>query len=68
MPQTSTPKSATEIRAAIAAQDALCRAKGLPLFAPDDGRCFGCARQIYDVLDGRSHVTGCPFCMRSFCD
>ena len=50
------------------AQDELCRAGQLPHFAPRNGVCWSCYRQIYEVLDGTSYVTGCPFCHRSYCD
>ena len=56
------------IAAATRAQGQLCSDRKLPQFAPRDGVCWSCYRQIYDVLDGTSYVTGCPFCYRSYCD
>lgn len=46
----------------------LCEERRLPQFAPSNGVCWSCRRQIFEVLDGHSYVTGCPFCHRSFCD
>ena len=53
---------------AIRAQEMLCSARGVPHFAPRNGICWSCQRQIYEELDGTSYVTGCPFCHRSYCD
>lgn len=51
-----------------AAQERLCAESHLPHFAPWTGVCWSCGRQIYEELDGRSYVTGCPYCHRSYCD
>ena len=56
------------IDAARKAQEELCRQKHLPHFAPASGVCWSCHRQIYEELDGRSFITGCPYCHRSYCD
>lgn len=61
-------KTANEISESIKAQWQLCATSGLPHFAPTDGVCWSCFRQIYEELDGESFVTGCPFCHRSYCD
>lgn len=61
-------QSSNKISEAIAAQNKLCADKGLPHFAPYDGVCWSCYRQIYDELDGLSFITGCPYCHRSYCD
>ncbi len=61
-------KTAAEIAAACKAQAELCSRHGLPHFAPFDGVCWSCRRQIYEELDGTGLVTGCPFCFRSYCD
>ncbi len=50
------------------AQAELCSMRKLPHFAPHDGVCWSCRRQIYELVDGRSYVTGCPFCNRSYCN
>jgi hypothetical protein len=52
----------------IEAQARLCAQRGLPHFAPHNGICWSCRRDIYSELDGTSYVTGCPFCHRSYCD
>jgi hypothetical protein len=61
-------KTQAEIEKARAAQAHLCSTEGLPHFAPQSGICWSCHRQIYEELDGKSFVTGCPFCHRSYCD
>lgn len=70
---------------AIAAQKAYWERTGAPHFAPSDGICWSCHRQIYAgewVETGHSRyrsgisveeagnrlITGCPHCMRSYCD
>ena len=64
------------------AQRKYCEANFMPMFAPSNGVCFRCNRNIYsaEVSPGgfvsgisvnyaSSHpVTGCPFCHISFCD
>ena len=63
------------------AQKKLQEEKGYPDFAPSDGRCFKCKKDIYTQIDrgpyktgisvekaGRSLITGCPHCNRSYCD
>ncbi len=58
------------------AQKKYCSRKGYPNFAPGIGVCYNCHKQIYgdgkgqiSVEDaGKSHVTGCPLCHRSYCD
>ncbi|MCD7830698.1 MAG: hypothetical protein LUI01_00270 [Firmicutes bacterium] len=62
---------------AVKAQEAFCKAEKIPLFAPIDGVCERCKRNIYlpvhnlgYTLDeaGRKHITDCPHCHKSFCD
>ena len=62
-------KTREEITACIERQKELCKG-GFPMFAPDDGICWTCRRQIYQdpTTDGSILVTGCPFCHRSYCD
>ena len=50
-----------------------CKEHNLPFFAPSDGYCWSCNRQIFDGSDengyySNHHITGCPFCHRSYCD
>lgn len=66
---------------AIDAQDKYCKEKGYPHFAPRNGRCYRCNKQIYEQIDhgnyktgisvekaGKELVTGCPHCNRTYCD
>lgn len=64
------------VKACIAAQRAYCDA-GIPPdyrphFAPKDGICWDCGRQIYTrvTLDEASTtlITGCRHCCRSYCE
>jgi hypothetical protein len=56
----------------IQAQDRYCKKEKLPHFAPYDGLCYACKRQIYDryTLDycKNALITGCPYCQWSYCD
>lgn len=62
-----------DIDKAIEAQRKFCKENELPNFA-GNGRCFSCGRNVYG--DGgysveyasQRLVTGCPYCLRSFCD
>lgn len=63
-----------EVRACIEAQAQYCREHKVPRFAPEDGFCSSCGKQIY-TNKGRNleyasteHITGCPHCSRSYCD
>ena len=61
-----------EIREAIDAQRQYCKEHKYPMFAPNDGFCFSCGKQIYTRINseyaGKEHITGCPHCSRSYCD
>ena len=63
-----------DINAAKKAQKKYCKEKEYPLFAPIDGVCWSCGKNIYCVngisVEHASNnlITGCPFCHRSFCD
>jgi hypothetical protein len=43
-------------------------------FAPSDGQCYDCRKNIYQNYGersgwtGESYVTGCPHCHYSFCE
>ena len=54
----------------IEAQRQYCIDTGYPHFAPSDGKCYKCNRQIYELVSYESAstalVTGCPHCHRSF--
>ena len=61
-----------EVRANIEAQKQLCQENKLPMFAPDDGICWSCHKQIFTEKHSwrahNEHITGCPECSRSYCD
>lgn len=71
-------KTDKEISAAIAAQKELCEKEKLPKFAPSNGKCWSCNRNVYQNYkigervsrgcSGETLVTGCPHCCRSYCD
>lgn len=68
---------------ACAAQAKLIKEKEYPSFPPSNGQCWSCGKNIYDKIKsthgdhfvgitvesaGKSLVTGCPHCHRSYCD
>lgn len=61
-----------EVRQAIAEQKQYCKDNKAPHFAPEDGFCWSCGKQIYaNGYEGRASnelITGCPHCHRSYCD
>jgi hypothetical protein len=71
-----------DVQAAIAAQRKLCDEKKWPHFAPSNGICYKCRRQIYSPVERQvgftsgvsveqastELVTGCPHCYMSYCD
>ena len=63
------------------AQDKECDREGYPHFAPRDGKCWNCNKDIYTEQDhggyktgisvekaGSTLITGCPHCNRTYCD
>jgi len=62
----------TDTKQKIEAQAKYCRKVRAPMFAPEDGHCYACGRQIYDrytVQQAGEHlITGCPYCNRSYCE
>jgi len=54
------------------AQVQYCKENDTPLFAPSDGKCWQCRRDIYtkiSVQEAASKlITSCPHCNRSFID
>jgi hypothetical protein len=56
----------------IKAQSEFVSDAGGPLFAPANGMCWRCEKQIYDKISleraGSSRITGCPHCHYSFCN
>lgn len=56
------------IQERVKAQADLCNEMNYPHFAPRDGVCWNCKGQIYTRKDGKSLITGCPLCGRTYCD
>jgi hypothetical protein len=69
-----TTKDPKEISECIKRQAQLCKEKELPHFAPSNGICWRCKRNIYQNYGtskgktGEEFITGCPHCSRSYCD
>lgn len=61
-----------DIRDRIEAQRKLCKETDFPMFAPSNGFCWSCHKQIFterhDYRARNKHITGCPECHRSYCD
>lgn len=70
-----------DVNKAIEAQKNYCKENEIPHFAPYDGRCYRCHKQIYEEIKhdnystgitveeaGSGLVTGCPHCHYSFVD
>lgn len=61
-----------DIQAKIDAQTKYCNEHKAPHFAPSDGVCWNCRKQIYSSISlekaDTELVTGCPYCFRSYCD
>lgn len=62
------------VKEACEAQDKYVNEIKAPHFAPFDGVCWSCGRNIYwengySVEEASKRlITGCPFCSRSYCD
>lgn len=54
------------------AQRQYCRETKTPRFAPTDGICWSCHKQIYSRISlemaSTRLITGCPHCHYSFCE
>ena len=54
------------------AQKIYCIKEKVPHFAPIDGNCFHCNRQIYLKITLQKAenelITGCPWCHYSYCE
>ena len=64
--------TSSEREAFLQKQRQVCREGKMPFFMPSSGYC-GCGRDIVEGEmeygnDGRTLVTGCPYCHRSYCD
>ena len=60
------------IEKAKALQKKFCTLSGFPHFAPEDGICYKCGRQIYEKITTEEAesklITGCPHCDSTFVD
>lgn len=65
-------ESIEEINEKIKAQEKYSEENNLPLFAPDDGLCFNCSKQIYNKISleeaSNELITHCPYCGRAYND
>lgn len=61
-----------EVKIKIKAQEELCDDWNVPYFAPDDGWCVNCNKQIYRGLTLKEcreeHITHCPYCSYAYND
>lgn len=55
----------------VKAQVEYCIENDLPMFAPKDGRCYSCGRDVFEDYSYKeassSLITGCRKCNYSFC-
>ena len=76
-----TKENFEKVKARDESKKKLCEEKNYPHFAPHDGICYNCRRNIYQQIDhgnyktgisveraGTSLITGCPHCSRTYCD
>ena len=60
------------VQKSIEAQREYCRKNEMPQLAPHSGFCWKCGKQIYTAITveqaGKSLVTYCPHCHKSFDD
>ena len=70
-------KSSQEIIGCIEAQRGYCEKMGAPHFAPPDGECWRCGKNIYQSYERAGYtnetastklITGCPHCNISYCE
>lgn len=58
------------IKRKIEAQEKFCGGINSPFYAPRNGICWRCGKQIFDMIDvtmaGSKIVSGCPYCHRSY--
>lgn len=61
-----------EINIKLKSQRKMCDEHNIPHFAPDNGFCFNCNKQIYKQISLRKaseeHITHCPYCSRAYND
>lgn len=52
----------------LKAQSRLCSERGWPHFAPTDGICYNCRKDMVGPEWETGLVTGCRHCCYSYCD
>lgn len=52
----------------IALQEAYCTKHNIPNFTAKDGCCIYCCKDIVSERFIDTHITGCPKCLKSYCD
>jgi len=61
-----------ELQKKIKAQEQYCKKHKLPVFAPADGKCYRCRKQIYEKISlkeaSNSLIVSCPHCLRDYTD
>lgn len=60
--------SISQINSRIAAHKEYCEENNVPMFIPSHGICSSCRKQIFDTEHGRSVITRCGHCNKSYCD
>lgn len=46
----------------------LCEDNNYPHFAPKNGVCWSCRKNIFTKKTGTNHITACPHCYTTYCD
>jgi len=76
----STKTETFDVQKACEAQKAYCKEKDYPHFAPGNGSCYNCHRNIYTQWGDKYKsgysverasselITGCPHCHYSYCE
>lgn len=62
----------SDVQKAIIFQQKFCLLSGFPLFAPENGICYHCGKQIYEEITtakaASQLITSCPHCRHTFVD
>lgn len=60
------------VQKAMELQKKFCLLHSVPQFAPDNGICYKCGKQIYEKITTEKAasqlITGCPHCNNTFID
>jgi DNA-directed RNA polymerase subunit RPC12/RpoP len=53
-------------------QEEYCKKNKVPMFMPKSGRCWSCGKDVTIRIgfenSSNKHITGCPYCNRSWCN